>query len=168
MHDVAVFVAQNLDFDVARTPQVLLQIKLAVAKRGFCFGRGDLERFAHLIAVLRHLHAASAAAGAGFQQHGVADVVGDLQGFVFGSDSAVGPGHHGNSRFLRGLLRQHLVAHGADMDRRGADERQAVIGHHLGEFGILRQEAIARMDRVGAGDGRGRDDRGFVQIAFAR
>ena len=38
----------------------------------------------------------------------------------------------------------------------------------LGEAGVLRQEAVARMDGVGAGDLAGGDDRGDVEIAFAR
>ena len=39
---------------------------------------------------------------------------------------------------------------------------------HLGELGVLRQEAVAGMDRVGAGDGRGGQDRRDVEIAVAR
>ncbi len=35
----------------------------------------------------------------------------------------------------------------------------------LGELGVLGKEAVARMDRVGAGDFGGRDDRGDVEIA---
>jgi hypothetical protein len=38
----------------------------------------------------------------------------------------------------------------------------------VGEAGVLRQEAVAGMDRVRAGDLAGRDDLGDVQIAVAR
>ena len=52
--------------------------------------------------------------------------------------------------------------------RRRADEGEAVRLDDLGEAGVLRQEAVAGMDRVGAGDGRGREDRRDVEIAVAR
>ena len=40
-------------------------------------------------------------------------------------------------------------------------------GQDVGELGVLRQEAVARMHGVGAGDLAGRDDRRNVEIAFA-
>jgi hypothetical protein len=43
-----------------------------------------------------------------------------------------------------------------------------VLGDDLGEAGVLGQEAVAGMDRVGAGDLAGRDDRRDVEIAVAR
>ena len=39
---------------------------------------------------------------------------------------------------------------------------------HLGEVGVLGQEAVAGMDGVGAGDRRGRQDRDLVEVALAR
>ncbi len=51
------------------------------------------------------------------------------------------------------------------MRGRRADEGQAVRLHHLGEAGVLRQEAVAGMDRVGAGDGGGRQDGRDVEVA---
>ena len=38
----------------------------------------------------------------------------------------------------------------------------------LGEAGVLGEEAVARMDRVGAGDLAGGDDRRDVEVALAR
>jgi hypothetical protein len=35
---------------------------------------------------------------------------------------------------------------------RRADPRQLALATHLGELGVLRQEAVAGVDRVGAGD----------------
>ena len=41
-------------------------------------------------------------------------------------------------------------------------------GQDVGEFGVFRQEAIARMDGVGAGDLASGDDLVDVEIGFAR
>jgi hypothetical protein len=49
-----------------------------------------------------------------------------------------------------------------------ADEGDAVIFEHLHESGIFRQEAIAGMDRLRAGDLAGRDDGRDRQIALRR
>ena len=54
------------------------------------------------------------------------------------------------------------------MRRRWADERHPVRFHHLGEPGVLRQEAVARMDRVRPRDGRGAQDGRDVQVAVPR
>jgi len=62
------------------------------------------------------------------------------------------PAHH------RHLGRRHraaglrLVAHQPDGVRRRADESQAALTDDLGEVRVLGQEAVAGVDRVGAGD----------------
>ena len=45
---------------------------------------------------------------------------------------------------------------------------QVVVGEDLGKAGILGEEAVARMHRVGAGDLAGREQRGYVEIAVLR
>ena len=54
-----------------------------------------------------------------------------------------------------------------DFGRR-ADERQPALAGDLGEMRVLGEEAVAGMDGVGAGDLRGGDDRGDVEVALAR
>ena len=51
--------------------------------------------------------------------------------------------------------------------RRRPDEGQAVCRHDLGEALVLGQEAVARVDRVAAGDERRRDDRRRRQVRAA-
>ena len=46
-----------------------------------------------------------------------------------------------------------------------ADEMHIVLAEDLGEAGILREEAVARMHGVGAGDLAGREQRRNVEIA---
>ncbi len=65
------------------------------------------------------------------------------------------------------LARLDLVAHG---DHRGggrADEDDAAVGAHLGEAGVLGEEAIAGVDGVAVGEQRRADDVGDVEVALA-
>ena len=49
----------------------------------------------------------------------------------------------------------------------GADEDDLMLLENLGESRVLRKKAVARMDRVRAGDLASRDDRRDVEVAFA-
>ena len=50
----------------------------------------------------------------------------------------------------------------------GADEGDAVLGEDVGEARVLGEEAVAGMDRVGAGDLAGGEQGGDVEIGIAR
>ena len=79
-----------------------------------------------------------------------------------------GPGQDRNAGLLHRRARRDLVAHEAhDLGLR-ADPVQAALLHHLGEVRVLGQEAVARVDRVGARDLGGADDRRDVEVARAR
>jgi hypothetical protein len=49
---------------------------------------------------------------------------------------------------------RHLVAEVADRLRRGADPGQSGVDDRLREVGVLGQESVTRVHRVGAGTGR--------------
>jgi hypothetical protein len=115
---------------------------------------------------VRHLHAATAAAGRCLDEHRIADVAGKLLGLGDVGDGAVGARHHRQAEGLGRALGLDLVAHDAQMLGRRADERDAMLAQNLGKAGILRQEAVAGMDRIGAGDLAGRDQGGDIEIAL--
>ena len=56
-----------------------------------------------------------------------------------------------NVQRLHQPLGGELVADAADRRRRRPDPGDALVDHRLGETGVLRQEAIAGVDRIGAG-----------------
>ena len=64
------------------------------------------------------------------------------------------------------LLRLDLVAHRLDGFDVGPDKHDAGLFERAGEGGILGQEAIARMDRLGAGRLGGGDDLADVEIGL--
>ena len=78
------------------------------------------------------------------------------------------PGHHRNAEPLGGALGLDLVAHQADVRGLRPDEMDIVLVEDFGEARILREESIARMHRVGAGDLAGGKQCRNVEIAVAR
>ena len=166
MHRVALTVAQHLDLDVARLGEVLLHVDLVVAEGGLGLGARGRQRKAEVGRRLRHLHAAAAAAGGRLDQHRKAHRLGDLHRLGLARHGAVGAGHDRNAEALGRLLRLDLVAHDADVLRRRADEGDLVLFEDLGEARIFRQEAVAGMHGVGAGDLAGGKQARNVEIAF--
>ena len=78
---------------------------------------------------------------------------------------AIGAGHDRDAEPLGGLLGLDLVAHQADVLGLRADEMQIMVGQDLGEAGVLREETVTGMNRVGARDLAGRQQRRHVEIA---
>ena len=103
-------------------------------------------------------HALAAAAGRRLDHHGVADPVGDDRRLVRVEDHAEMAGDGRDAGRRRELLRFDLVAHRRDRPRVRPDEGDAGGGERLGEGGALGEEAVAGMDRLGAGTPAGVDD----------
>jgi hypothetical protein len=61
-------------------------------------------------------------------------------------------------------LRLDLRAHRGDRGRRRPDPDEAGVQHRLREVGVLRQEAVAGVDGVGAGGARGVDQEVGAQV----
>ena len=136
------------------------------------------EAFANLLGRTGDAHAFAAAAGAGLDHHGIADIAGDANGLLRALDDAEIAGHRRDARGGRRLLALDLIAHGANCFDIRADEDEVVRLERLGEGRVLGEEAIAWMDRfrfgfLGRGDdlihhkvglrgGRGADENGFV------
>ena len=150
------------------TREILLEIERVVAERGLGLGARGRERRGKLLRHMRHLHAASAAAGRGFHQDRKADRVRDRYRLLVGGDGAVRARHHRNAEALGGALGLDLVAHQADMRGLGTDEMDVVLRQDFGKARVLRQKAVARMHGVGAGDLAGGEQRRNVEIAVAR
>ena len=104
-----------------------------------------------LLPAMGDAHALAAAAGRGLDHHRIADLVGDLGGAFGRFDHAEIAGHGRDLRGVGEFLGFDLVAHRLDGARVGADEDDAGLGQRLGEGRALGQEAVAGMDRLGAG-----------------
>ncbi len=72
-------VGHDLDLDVAWALDVTLEEDGAVGERGGGLTRSGGDRFVELVRRRDNAHASATAAGAGLDQHGVADVGGQLR-----------------------------------------------------------------------------------------
>ena len=100
MDDVALVVAEDLEFDVMRVLDEFLDVNPRIAKRLFRFGARRVIAFDQRNVVVRHAHAASAAAGDGFDHDRIADALGDGQGILLVLHDTVGAGGVGDTRLL--------------------------------------------------------------------
>ena len=145
----------------------LLEEHRRVAERAVGLAHRLVERAAELFVRVDAAHAAAAAAGDGLREDREADLVGLREQLV---DVLRGRGRlqHGNARGDRVLLRGDLVAR--HLEHRGgrSDEGDAVLRCRLGELGVLGEEAVARVDRVGAGLQGDADDLVDVEVGAHR
>ncbi len=120
---------------------------------------------AKLRRVAAKLHADAAASGRALDHHRIADAVGSPHRLLgIGQQAAAGRQRHAAvlGDLARGMLQPecpHLVG-------RRTDEDDAGLGAGLGEAGVFRQEAVAGMDRFGAGGARRFQDAVGVEVAF--
>ena len=165
--DVALRIAQHLDFDVPwldhelfdEDPVIAEAVARLVAARG-----ESLEGF---LVVVRHTQALAAAAGRRLDHHRVSDLPGDLDGAFCRFDGGI-PARNGvDLGLVRQLLGGDLVAHRRDRIVLGPDEDDALFLDLAREGFVLRQEAVARVHRFGAGLLARRDDAVDLQITVA-
>jgi hypothetical protein len=120
--------------------------------------RQEVKPSKRFLVVEGDAQALAAAAGRRLDHHRVADVLGDLHRLLGGLDGFVVARDGVDLRFLGQLLGRDLVAHGRDGVVLGADEGDALFLDLARELLVLGQEAVARVDRLGAGLLAGRDD----------
>ena len=128
MDDVAVLVAEHLDFDMARIVDEFLDEHPVVAEGGFRLRARARKTFGDLGPGMRDPHPLAAAAGRGLDHHGIADLVRDLHRVLFVGDDAEMAGNGGYLGPRRGLLALDLVAHSGDRFGIGPDENDAGLG----------------------------------------
>ena len=99
--DVAAVIAQNLELDMVRVLDVLLDIDAGVAKGFFRFGARRVVTLDEGDVVMSGTHPATAAAGDGFDHDRIADALGRGQRILFVFDQPVGARRRWHPGFLR-------------------------------------------------------------------
>ena len=168
VHHVAVLVGKNLDFDVARVFEELLDVDTAVAESHSGLALRGLEILFELSLFVDHPHAFAAAARRRFDDDRIADLFGGFDGVGNILDQPFASGHDRHARGDHGRFGGVLVAHLVDHLSRWADELDIRGVAHLREIGVLGKEAVAGMDRVGVGDFGGGDDPRNIEVALSR
>ena len=167
--DVAVAVGQDLDLDVARVGQVALEVDGRVGEELLALARGALERGLELVLVEGDAEALAAAAARRLDRDRVADVVGDdLAGVLDGLDGFGRAGHDRHAGLGHQLAGAGLGAHRLDRAGRRPDEHDARVLAGLGEGRVLRQEAVAGVDGLGARLAAHLEDPLDVEVALGR
>ena len=148
-----------------RVVEILLHVDGVVAEGGLGLGLGKCHGVEQRCFGMHHAHPLAATAGRGLDEHRIADVRRQPQGFLFiGADRPVGAGHAGYAGLFHGTDRGNLVAHQADGFRARSDENESALFYPLGKIGVLREKAIAGMDRLGVSHFGGADDGRDVQV----
>jgi hypothetical protein len=148
---IAMAVGQDLDLHVAGVGEVALEVDGGVGEELLALARCALEGLLELVLGLRHPEPLAAAAARGLDGHRVADRVLDhLAGVVHRLHRIGGAGDDGHPRLLHELAGPGLRAHGVDGVGGRPDEDHARVLAGAGKGRVLRQEAVARVDRLGA------------------
>ena len=145
----------------------LLEDQLARAEGALGLGARRADRLEEIAVALDQPHAAPAAAGRRLDHHRQADLARFLLEVGVALVGALVARHAGHAGLDHAPLGGGLVAHRGDGGRRRADEDQAGLLAGRGEGLVLGQEAVARMDGVGAGLVRGLEDAVDAEIALA-
>ena len=165
VHDRAVVIAEDLELDVARVLDVLFEIDVADAERRLGFALGRLERLGELAGGPDDAHAAAAAARHRLDDHREAEILRDLVRLLLAVDRPVAAGKDRDAGLLHRAPRARLVAEQPDHIRRRPDELDVAGLAHFREIRALSEKAVARVDRVGAGDLGGAQHGGHAQVA---
>ena len=161
-------VAEDLQLHVARLGEVALHVALGAPEVGLGLALRALERRLRRRGVLDHLHAATAPAVRGLDRDRVAVLLAEREDLGHVGDRRGGARHRLDVRPAGGEARRDLVAHHLDGLGWRADPRDACRAHRAGEVGVLGEEAVARVHRVGARLLDRGEDRLGVEIALGR
>ena len=165
--EVIVRVAQDLDLDVARPFDVLLDEQGVVAEGAFRFALRAFDGLREPLRAALDAHALAAAASARLEQQRVAYLPGLGDQTAGGLVVARVAGHDGDARRPDALFGFLLRAHRADRVRRGTDEDEPCLLASGGEAGVLRQKTEARVHGIGSGATGRRDQLFDVEVRLA-
>src|SRR5207249_2965516 len=112
--DAALRVAKDLNLDVARMLEVLLDVHIGRAKGALRLASSRIERPFHVGFAGADAHAAPSPTRRCLENHRIADRLRNLDSLFVGPHRTIASGQDGNADALRRLARFRLVAHRAD------------------------------------------------------
>ena len=134
---VAMLVGKDLDFDVTRTFDELLEIDFAGTERALGFATGGGEGGGQIFRTIHGAHTFAAAAGSGLQHDGIANACGNVGGLFGRGEAMNAAGSAGHTRFVGGLAGVGLGTENAHGRRRRPDELDAAVLAHLSEICVF-------------------------------
>ena len=165
--DVAVRVGEHLHLDVPRILEVALDVDAAVREVLLALALRRLERPLGLARLGDELHALAAAARGRLDDQRIADLLAERAAPPRRvSTGSVVPGMIGTPASPHRRPRPRLRAHQLDRLARRADPDEPGVLDRPREAGVLGEEAVAGMDRLGARALRGLDDALADEVAL--
>src|SRR5690606_37703787 len=168
VHGIAEAVGEDLRLDMLGIDDALLEEHLGIAKGLGCFGDYPRVRVLQLLTAVAATNAPATATGGGLEHDRVTQTLGFLQRLGQVDDVAFGAGRDRHTRLDHAAPRFGLVAHAANHLGAGTDEFYPTLGADLCKFGVLRQKAVARMQRVTTRVHRQVDQLARAQVATQR
>ena len=161
----AVVIAEDLELDVPRRLDVLLDVDVGHAERRFRFPLRGLDRVRQLAGGAHHAHAAAAAAGGGLHDHGISNVLRDLERPLLAVEWAVAAREDRHAGLPHDAAGAGLVPHETDDLRVRADEPDVARLADLRQVRAFGKKPVAGMNGVRAGNFSGADHGRHVQVA---
>ena len=158
-------VPEDLELDVPRPRDELLDEHAVVAEGRLRLGAGALERLAERVGRLDEAHAPAAAARHRLDQHRIADPLGGGAQPLRIVLAVMEAGNHRHPGLLHQPLRGILQPHRGHCLGRRADEDQPGRLHGSREVGILAEKPVSGMDRLRPLGQRRLDHRVDAQVA---
>src|SRR5215467_15336765 len=168
MHVVAVRIAEHLNFDVMHLAEETLEIEVWITERRIGFGARLFEQASEVLRPLDDAHATAAAPAARLEQQGKPDLLRSRCRFGGIGEASFGTGHDRQAERGRHPPRRDLVAHAGDGLFAWADESETGRAAFRREVALLRQEAVAGIDRVAFERARRLEQSRGMQVAGAR
>src|SRR5581483_5734943 len=149
MNRVPMTIGQYLELDVARLENILFKIDAIVAERAVRLTTRAFQALQEIFFTLDHSHSFPAASGGRFEQYRIADRAGLLDRFgarCYLRDRSVG---RRNAEFSRERARFRFIAEEIDRFRARTDKFHSRFRYRFAKSGILAQESVSRMNRIG-------------------
>ncbi len=167
-HHAPVRVGEDLNLDVPRPLEILLEVHLAGAERLERLAAGRLERRPQLPLLTHEPHPLPSAPRRRLEQHRVAEPCGLGARLHHAAQRLGRAGDDGHPGRLHAAARGGLVTHGADRLGRRPDEHEARRGHRLGEGRPLGEEPVAGVERLALSRPGGGDQLRDIEVRFGR
>ena len=166
VNQVAVPVAENLDFHVAGVLDVLFQVNRRIVESVLRLGARRAVGGFQFGFLADHPQSLAPPAGRGLQHHGVADLTRDALNLFEAFEIPVGAGDHRQARLDQRMAGGGLRAHQLHGAHRRTDENDSRIFAGAREFGVFRQKSVTGVNRFRAAAARGVEDAVDAQVAF--
>src|SRR5919106_4130775 len=165
--DVAVVVREDLNLDVPRIVEVALEVHRRIREIRLSLAARGLVRPVDLVAGARDLETLAPATRRGLERDRIPDLLGRRPRLTDVDRGLGRPRDDRHARtqhlFPRGELRPHRL----DRLRWRPDPNETRLQHAAGEGGVLREEAVAGVNRLRPGSERGLDDAVRPEVALA-